>query len=102
MLAVIIGSTVYAIEETQGFIDFYVIPTKNDEHRHMLNIVYEAFWHGTRAIMRQGSTIGMLRQRGYHDYAEQLRVEIRESILRFQQENRQEALEMLKQWGYWV
>ncbi len=97
-----IGATGYALEEPQGFIDVYVIPTKNHKHREVLNIMHQTSRNHARNFMNQGHLVAAAIQAGWHDAEREMRAIYRENCLRFQANLREQAQQRLKEWGYQV
>ncbi len=101
-MMVVTGTTGYALEEPQGFIDVYAIPTKNYNHRRRLDVIYEASRNGARVIMDNDRLVVTMIQIGRHELARQMRESAKEQALQFQEDWRQEAQQELKKWGYQV
>jgi hypothetical protein len=102
-MMVMIVVTGYAIDEPQGPINIFTIPTKNHNHRGILDILHEGSQNGVKRIMvGYVSTICTLIQWGYHDQAKQMRIEARERCFQFAERGRQEAQQTLLRWGYLV
>jgi hypothetical protein len=103
VMMVVVGSTGYALEEPEKFMDVYAIQTKNHKHREMLDIMHEGHRNGTRAFMNGNDLliVNMIRM-GFHDTVRDMRAIDRVNCLRLQEDLRQQAQQRLKEWGYQV
>lgn len=99
---VVTGTIGYALEEPQGPINIFTIPTKNEWHRYTLDVLSQSSRNGARAIMADDYLIFVIIRNGQHDLARQMRLHSRNAALQFQEDCRQEAQQELKRWGYAV
>ena len=101
MMAMIVA-TGYAVEESQGPINIFTIPTKNYHHRRVLEIFYEGYRNIAKRITVDSDLILAVIRAGRHDLARQMRMQTREQGLQLQEEFRQQAQQVFKIWGYLV
>jgi hypothetical protein len=99
---VVTGTTGYALEEPQGFIDVYTIETKNAEHRYVLDTMRGASRSGARMIMNNDRLVATMIQMGRYELARYMRESAEDQALQLQEDWRQQAQQELKRWGYQV
>ena len=103
VMIVVTGAIGYAVEEFQGPYNIFTIPTKNENHQYMLNIMYKEFRRNEiRLLIVHDRAILQVLRFGHHNIARQMRATARRQALEFQERCRQQAREALVLWGYTI